>query len=183
MKKLLPIGTLGLAGAVGMGLMSFSATTVSAQDGRDAYTKREDAATELVLVDDDDDGDGDDSFTGNSRPTGDNTASNFTAVSRDRDLSRSDKTRDFTYDGPGSRTRDWSDFRTNAGDSSRNDTRSSRLTNDRTRSNFTAVSRDRDLSRGDKTRDFTYDGPGTRTRDWSANVTGRGDGSRNDTRG
>lgn len=122
--KLLPIGTLGLAGVLGAGLMSFSGTTVSA-DGNDAYIKREEAATELVLVDDDDDADSNNNsrsrFTGFSRATGDNTRSNFTRVSRDRDLSRSDKTRDRTLDGPGDRTRDWSGNRTN--DRSRNDSR------------------------------------------------------------
>ena len=61
--------------------------------------------------------------TGFSRSTNDNTRSNFTRVSRDRDLSRSDKTKDWTRDG-GSRTRDWSANRTN--DRSRNDTRGRR---------------------------------------------------------
>ena len=41
------------------------------------------------------------------------------------------------------------------------------------------MSRDRDRSRGDKTRDWTKDGKGKR-RDWSANKTN--DRSRNDTR-
>ncbi len=48
-----------------------------------------------------------------------------------------------------------------------------------TNSRFTAVSRDRDRSRSDKTRDWTRDG-GDRTRDWSANKTN--DKSRADTR-
>ena len=128
MKKLLPIGTLGLAGLVGVGLMTFPTTTVAANLGDDAITKREDNVTELVLVDDDDDDDtGANSGTrtrsrntGFSRASNDNTRSNFTKVSRDRDLSRSDKTRDWTRDG-GDRTRDWSQNRTN--DRSRNDTR------------------------------------------------------------
>lgn len=128
MKKLLPIGTLGLAGLVGVGLMTFPSTTVAANLGDDAITKREDHVTELVLVaDDDDDDTGADSGTrtrsrntGFSRASNDNTRSNFTKVSRDRDLSRSDKTRDWTRDG-GDRTRDWSHNRTN--DRSRNDTR------------------------------------------------------------
>ena len=126
MKKLLPIGTLGLAGLVGAGLMTLPGSTVAANLGDDAATKREDNLTELVLVDDDDDDDTNDStnsksrFTGSSRSTRDNTRSNFTKVSRDRDISRSDKTKDWTRDG-GSRTRDWSANRTN--DRSRNDTR------------------------------------------------------------
>ncbi len=51
--------------------------------------------------------------------------------------------------------------------------------NDGTNSRHTAVSRDRDKSRGDKTKDWTRDG-GDRTRDHSANRTN--DRSRNDTR-
>jgi len=125
MKKLLPIGTLGLAGLVGAGLLTLPGTTVAADIGDEAVTKREEGVAELVLVDDDDDDDSADNsrsrFTGFSRSTGDNTRSNFTRVSRDRDLSRSDKTRDKTYDGPGPRTRDWTANRTN--DRSRNDSR------------------------------------------------------------
>jgi len=52
--------------------------------------------------------------------------------------------------------------------------------NDATNSRKPAVSRDRDRSRGDKTRDWTRDG-GDRTRDWSQHKTN--DRSRNDTRG
>ncbi len=52
-------------------------------------------------------------------------------------------------------------------------------TNDMTGSRVSAVSRDRDRSRGDQTRDFTRDG-GDRTRDFSRNLTN--DRSRNDTR-
>jgi hypothetical protein len=130
MKKLLPISTLGLAGAVGVGLMTFP-SSLAADVGDDAVAKREDNVTELVLVDDDDDDDTNDNtsshtksrFTGVSRSTKDNTRSSFTKVSRDRDLSRSDKTKDWTRDD-GSRTRDWTDKKTN--DRSRNDTRSRR---------------------------------------------------------
>ena len=52
--------------------------------------------------------------------------------------------------------------------------------NDNTGSRETRVSRDRDLSRDDLTKDRTKDGPGTSTRDFSQNRTN--DGSRNDTR-
>ncbi len=53
--------------------------------------------------------------------------------------------------------------------------------NDGTGSGYTSVSRDQDISRGDKTRDWTRDGAGDqRRRDWSAGQTN--DGSRNDTR-
>jgi hypothetical protein len=130
MKKLLPISTLGLAGAVGVGLMTFPGSTVAANLGDDAVAKREDNVSELVLVDDDDDDDTNDNtntksrFTGFSRSTKrDNTRSNFTKVSRDRDLSRSDKTKDWTRED-GSRTRDWTGKKTN--DRSRNDTRGRR---------------------------------------------------------
>lgn len=125
MKKLLPIGTLGLAGLVGAGLMALPGTTVAASVDEEAAIKREDSATELVLVSDDDDDDdtgNTNTNTGASLSTNDGTRSNFTAVSRDRDLSRSDKTKDFTFDGPGdTRTLDLTANRTN--DRSRNDTR------------------------------------------------------------
>jgi hypothetical protein len=52
--------------------------------------------------------------------------------------------------------------------------------NDGTNSRVTSVSRGDDLSRGDLTRDPTKDGPGTSTRDRTANHTN--DRSRNDTR-
>ena len=129
MKKLLPIGTLGLAGLVGVGLLAFpSAATVTAKSGDDdAFVKREDNVSELVLVADDDDNDTNDKSRSNSntrsrmsRATNDNTRSNFTKMSRDRDHSRGDKTKDFTRDG-GDRTRDASAQRIN--DRSRNDTR------------------------------------------------------------
>jgi hypothetical protein len=133
MKKLIPVGTLGLAGIVGVGLMALPGSTVAASIGDDQVGKREDHVTELVLVDDDDNDDTNDNSgtntnsrsrnTGFSRSTNDNTRSNFTKVSRDRDLSRSDKTKDWTRDG-GSRTRDWTADRTN--DRSRNDTRGRR---------------------------------------------------------
>ncbi|GAB2747348.1 hypothetical protein [Nocardioides pakistanensis] len=130
MKKLLPIGSLGLAGLVGVGLMAMPGASVAAGPDDEVAVKREDNVTELVLVSDDDDDDtmddtntdGIDTNTGASRSTSDNTRSNFTRVSRDRDLSRSDLTKDFTFDGPGdTRTRDWTANHTN--DRSRNDTR------------------------------------------------------------
>ena len=177
MTTALSTGVLGIAGAVSIGLLSLQGISTA-----DEAVKREDDAPELVLVSDDDDGDDSNDTddggtnTGVSRSTGDNTASNFTRVSWNRDASRSDKTRDWTWDG-GSKKRDWSDNRTN--DQSRNDSRASRNTGDNTRSNYTAVSRDRDISRADKTRDWTRDG-GNKKRDWSANKTN--DRSRNDTR-
>lgn len=122
MRKLLPTALLGLTGMVTVGLVAMQAPTVSA--GFDeTFGKREDDTAELVLVDDDDDDDTNSRsrFTGYSRSTGDGTRSNFTRVSRDRDLSRSDKTRDWTDDGAGPKKRDWSGGRTN--DGTRNDSR------------------------------------------------------------
>jgi hypothetical protein len=123
MKNLLPTSLVGLAGLVTVGLISLQNPTATANAG-DEFAKREDDTPELVLVADDDDADSNDDtsrFTGYSRSTNDGTRSNFTRVSRDRDLSRSDKTRDKTYDGVGGLKRDWSGGRTN--DASRNDSR------------------------------------------------------------
>lgn len=133
-----------------------------------------------VIADTDDDDDDDDSDpTGEDGPTNSNDATNSakTAVSRDKDRSVGGLTRDMTLDGPGGLKRDWSDNHTN--DVSVNDTRASVNTNDGTRSNYTPVSRDRDRSRGDVTKDWTMDG-GDQTRDLTRNLTN--DGTRNDTR-
>ncbi len=136
MKKILvPLSTLGLAGAVAVGLVGATGSLSSAADqvvpGSDqAVVKREDQVAELVLVSDDDDDDTNDATdsrvskstagTGSSRSRADGTNSRYTAVSRDRDLSRGDKTKDWTRDG-GDRTRDLTPNLTN--DKSRNDTR------------------------------------------------------------
>ena len=119
---------IGLAGAVGAGVLAWPAAAAFADDSdRDElYVKRDEQTAEMVAVDDDDDDDSNDdtnSNTGFSRATNDNTRSNFTKVSRDRDLSRSDKTKDRTRDG-GDPTRDTSANQTN--DKSRNDTRARR---------------------------------------------------------
>lgn len=122
MKKLIPASLLGLSGLVTVGLLSLQAPGVSADQ---QFAKREDDTPELVLVADDDDDDTNDQSrsrgTGISRSTGDGTRSNFSRVSRNRDLSRSDLTRDRTRDGAGAVKRDWSANRTN--DRSRNDSR------------------------------------------------------------
>jgi hypothetical protein len=122
--KLMSALTMGITGLATVGLLSLTNLSAGAQTD---YAKRDEDAVDLVLMDDDDDDDtnddtgGDTSNTGNSASTSDNTASNFTAVSRDRDLSRSDKTRDWTRDGAGDQKRDWSGNKTN--DRSRSDTR------------------------------------------------------------
>ncbi|MGZ5418350.1 MAG: hypothetical protein ACXWDI_14345 [Nocardioides sp.] len=128
-KALLPLSTLGLAGAVTLGVVGMTGATAAAAD-QDAYVKREDNATSLVLVaDDDDDDTNDDTDSGVSKSTAgtgssvsraDGTNSRYTKVSRDRDRSRGDKTKDWTRDG-GDRTRDLTPNLTN--DKSRNDTR------------------------------------------------------------
>ncbi|WP_109507234.1 hypothetical protein [Nocardioides speluncae] len=121
MKKLLPTALLGVTGLVTVGLLALPATTATNAD--DPFAKREEDAPELVLVDDDDDDDTNSpSNTGSSRSRTDNTNSVFTKVSRDRDFSRGDRTKDWTRDGKDSRVkRDWSNRQTN--DRSRNDTR------------------------------------------------------------
>lgn len=131
--KLLRGSVVGVAGLVGAGVIAWPAmSTATAADSTEVYLNRDEQAAELVLVGDDDDDDSNDNtntnntqsrFTGFSRATNDNTRSNVTRVSRDRDRSRSDKTRDWTRDG-GSWTRDWSANTTN--DRSRNDTRGRR---------------------------------------------------------
>jgi hypothetical protein len=145
MSKALRLSTLAVAGATTAGLIAFTAPAI-ADDGDGLAYKRDDDSGRVVTtadVDDDDDeaanksgtntntntggggtntntnshaGDG----TGDSRSRADNTNSRVTNVSRDRDHSRGDKTKDWTRDG-GTRTRDHSGNQTN--DGSRNDSR------------------------------------------------------------
>ena len=118
-----------LAALLGFGLFALTQSTSATAD--DVVAKREDSATVLLSEDDDDDdGDDDDNdddtdVTGASSPSGtgvsnDGTGSRVTAVSRDRDVSNDDLTKDRTMDG-GDPTRDFSQNHTN--DASRNDTR------------------------------------------------------------
>jgi len=129
----LRILTAMLAAVFGAGLFlvatTSGATAGSAADDRAVTAKRQDGVSELVTVDDDDDDDsrgatntgtGTNSGTGNSKSGADGTNSRVTKVSRDRDLSRRDLTKDWTRDG-GDRTRDHSRNYTN--DASRKDTR------------------------------------------------------------
>jgi hypothetical protein len=112
------------AGTMAAGLFALQASAAG-----DLAFKRDDDAVDVIMTVDDDDYDDDTSAfengtsrdgTGVSRSRRDATNSRLTGVSRDRDLSRRDLTRDFTFDG-GDRTRDWSANRTN--DRSRHDTR------------------------------------------------------------
>ena len=125
---------VGLAGAVGAGVLAWPTAAAFADTGQ-VWAKREEQAVELVAVSDDDEDDTNArdtrsrdtrsrdtrSGTGNSN---DHTGSRHTGVSRDRDRSRGDLTRDFTRDGAGDRTRDKTAGHTN--DRSRNDTRRKR---------------------------------------------------------
>jgi hypothetical protein len=137
--SLIRAGILTLAGSVGAGMMAIGGTA-SADTDTALLSKREDSSSEWLVADDDNDDDRDDT---NTRTGGQsNTRSNVSGVET--------RTR-----GAGTRT------------------------NDMTGSRHSRVSRDRDHSRGDQTRDWTRDG-GDRTRDFSRNLTN--DRSRNDTR-
>lgn len=134
MKQLLSLSTLGLAGAVSLGVLGLTGPVgATASDGGDAYLKREETITSLALVADDDLDDtntntGDDTSagskttrgTGSSRSRADGTNSRYDNGSRDRDRSRGDRTKDWTRDG-GDRSRDLTPNLTN--DRSRHDTR------------------------------------------------------------
>jgi len=131
-KALLPLSTLGLAGAVTLGVVGMTGSVSAAAD-TDMYAKREETTAALMLVadddlDDDTDDDNDDDGatqttvgTGSSISREDGTNSRYTDVSNDRDVSRGDKTKDWTQDGPGDGTRDLTPNLTN--DQSRHDTR------------------------------------------------------------
>ena len=117
-----------LAVAVMMGLAG-GVLTATAKDSEELAAKREKDSI-VLAVEEDEDGDDSDGLTGdtNSRSgftsgvnSNDRTNSRHTGVSRDRDRSRGDLTRDRTRDGKGDRKRDWSRNHTN--DRSRNDTR------------------------------------------------------------
>jgi hypothetical protein len=118
-----------LAAMVMMGLAG-GLLTASARDSEDLAAKREEDSIVLVAAEEDDDDDdsndvagGTDSRSGftSGVDSNDRTNSRHTGVSRDRDRSRGDLTRDRTKDGPGGKKRDWSKNHTN--DRSRNDTR------------------------------------------------------------
>jgi len=122
-KKIIPAALIATAGAVVVGLIGMQAPAVAEE-----AVKRDDDAIELVLADDEDgdDTNNDDSTDAEdssapSLATNDNTNSRVSAVSRDRDISRSDLTKDFTIDGAGDQVRDLSANSTN--DNSRSDTR------------------------------------------------------------
>jgi hypothetical protein len=138
MKALMRTGIATLATTVGAGLVVVGVGAANAShDDDQVYGKREDGAKEWVLTVDDDDDDNERDGTNtrtrskasggtqhsreSSGRSGDRTGSRYTGVSRDRDHSRGDKSRDWTRDGKGGATRDFSANLTN--DRSRNDTR------------------------------------------------------------
>ena len=118
-----------LAALLGFGLFALTQSTSATAD--DVVAKRDGSSTVLLSHDDDDDDDDDDADdddtdeTGASSPSGtgvsnDGTGSRVTAVSRDRDISNDDLTKDRTMDG-GDPTLDRTANHTN--DASKNDTR------------------------------------------------------------
>lgn len=125
MNRTASLTVVGVAGLVTTGLLALPVASAFAED--DLALKRDDDAPDVVLVADEDDDDTNDESMSTSETTGDSisatdhTDSRQTAVSRDRDLSRGDLTRDWTRDGDGELKRDWSANKTN--DRSRNDTR------------------------------------------------------------
>lgn len=119
---------LGLA--IGLAMSLPAVADVGREEA--ARTRADEDAFDIVAVDEDDDdtndasGDTDDTGkSGGTKTSGENskdgTNSAHTGVSKDRDRSRGDLTKDRTRDGGGGSTRDHSRNHTN--DKSRNDTR------------------------------------------------------------
>lgn len=106
------------------GLGGASLADTDRSDAEVVFARDDDAGGELASEGDDDgddtDDDDSDSFT-SGVDSNDGTNSRVTGVSRGDDLSRGDRTRDRTKDGPGMSTRDRTANHTN--DRSRNDTR------------------------------------------------------------
>jgi hypothetical protein len=116
--------------ALALSVIASPAVALAAAEERsEVVLRREDDAAEVTVADDDGDDFTGNTGTGNTGISGqtsgvdsnDATGSRHTSVSRDRDLSAGDQTRDWTKDGSGDRKRDWSGGHTN--DNSRNDTR------------------------------------------------------------
>lgn len=128
MQGLFRAAIAALAAVLGFGL--FALTQSASATAEDVVAKREDSATVLLSEDDgdedgDDDTDTDSEETGASSPSGtgvsnDATGSRVTSVSRDRDISNDDLTKDRTMDG-GDPTLDRTANSTN--DATKNDTR------------------------------------------------------------
>ena len=108
MKKILPTTLLGVAGLTAFGLIAMATPVVSATPTRppSATTTRRrwswsptTTMTTPTTTTTTTRTRNSPSYTDQSRDTNDNTNSRFTEVSRDRDKSRGDKTRDWTRDG------------------------------------------------------------------------------------
>ncbi|MGQ0632230.1 MAG: hypothetical protein ACT4P1_14505 [Sporichthyaceae bacterium] len=158
-----------LASAFAFSTLGMGNATASMDD--EFVAKREDSVGQVVVAEDDDD---DDDLTGN---TGNSVDSALTAPSADTsDASGLTGNTDLTGNSGNSAdsgvSRASNDSGTRAGQSA--------LSHDATNSKFSKVSRDRDISRGDLTRDLTNDGKGKNNVDDSRNSTN--DQSRNDTR-
>ncbi len=117
--------TLGLAGLVASGVIAFQSSATAGM-GQSAV-KRDENSTDVVLADDDDDTnrlwrDTRSNTNTNSRSRDSRRDNSRTGDRTGRDDSRSGrKVKDWTKDGPGTRTRDWSQNSTN--DRSRHNTR------------------------------------------------------------
>jgi len=125
------IATMMLAGAiVTLGPIGAAIASHDGSARDEIMTKKEQDGDEVATrADDDDDRERGDTDTGSDTNSSfssgvnsnDGTNSRKTGVSRNRDRSRGDLTRDRTKDGPGTSKRDWSKHQTN--DRSKNDTR------------------------------------------------------------
>ena len=119
--------TVALALVLGLSLTALGASAARDSGADQAVLSREEDLQDLRHENDDRDGGtgtgGGTNGTFNSRTgnSNDGTNSRVTAVSRDRDFSRDDLTRDRTDDGRGKIKRDWTKNHTN--DRTRNDTR------------------------------------------------------------
>ena len=151
-RRVVSLTISGLTGVLAVGLAALGGPANAAGDS-DAYLKRENASSELAVVDLDSDDDGDDSVSATNTGTGTRTGNGTTGTSS--------RTGGQTGTGTG----------TNTGGSN--------STQDGTNSRVTSATGGDDASRGDRTKDFTTDG-GSRTRDLTPNLTN--DLSRNDTR-
>jgi hypothetical protein len=114
---------LGRAAVASLALGVMLTPAVALANTDDLVLRRDEEGTEVAVVEDDDftgNTGGDDTNDDSTGDSDDATGSRHTGVSRDRDRSRGDLTRDWTRDG-GDQTRDHSRGHTN--DKTRNDTR------------------------------------------------------------
>lgn len=160
------VGSIAMAGAVAFGLLAFP--TTYAANGEGKAVKRDEDSGDVVLVTDDEDDDTDTDGTG-ATETGDTGTTGASGNTTAGD------------DTAGTETGTGTGTGTNTGGTDTGTETDSGDQNDPTNSRVTDVSEDRDLSRGDLTRDWTKDGKGGKKLDLTADHTN--DASRNDTRG